>query len=82
MSLPHRYTDLAPWYHLLSAPADYAEEAGDIHQLVIERLPTARTMLELGSGGEIGLAAHVHDRIVDEDRVEARDQPDRAHVAD
>lgn len=51
MSLPHRYTDLAPWYHLLSAPADYAEEAGDIHRLVIERLPTARTMLELGSGG-------------------------------
>lgn len=25
--LPRLYTDLAPWFHLLTAPADYAEEA-------------------------------------------------------
>jgi SAM-dependent methyltransferase len=51
VTLPHRYTDLAPWFHLLTAPADYAEEAEDVRRLVVERLPTARTLLELGSGG-------------------------------
>lgn len=46
------YTDLAPWWHLLSAPADYAAAAA----FYWEALRTAcssppRALLELGSGG-------------------------------
>ena len=44
--------DLAPWWPLLSAPADYEEEAaffGDALSAAADRPP--RTVLELGSGG-------------------------------
>jgi hypothetical protein len=46
------YADLAPWFHLLTAPADYAGEA-DYYARVIDAVTgsTARTLLELGSGG-------------------------------
>lgn len=46
------YSDLAPWFHLLTAPADYAEEAEFYRKAIIsacDRQP--QTMLELGSGG-------------------------------
>lgn len=46
------YRELAPWFHLLTAPADYAEEAEftiDVVEGTIEG--PARTLLELGSGG-------------------------------
>ena len=46
------YESLAPWWPLLSAPADYAEEAaffGDALSAAADRPP--RTVLELGSGG-------------------------------
>ena len=46
------YDDLAEWWPLLSAPADYAEEAAFFRTLLdtaSERPP--RTVLELGSGG-------------------------------
>ena len=46
------YTDLAPWWPLLSAPEDYEEEAAIYANLIIEH--SARppdTVLELGSGG-------------------------------
>lgn len=46
------YSDLAPWFHLLTAPADYADEAGFVSRVVDEVVgPDARTLLELGSGG-------------------------------
>ena len=49
---PRLYTELADWFHLLTAPADYAEDA----QLYLDLLTDAggappRTLLELGSGG-------------------------------
>ncbi len=46
------YTELASWWHLLSAPEDYAEEAalyGGALQDACDGRP--RTLLELGSGG-------------------------------
>ena len=46
------YTDLAPWFHLLTAPEDYeleARHALDALTATISEPP--RTVLELGSGG-------------------------------
>ena len=48
---PHLYTDLAGWYHLLTAPHQYVEEAGLYRALIEELAPDARTILELGTGG-------------------------------
>lgn len=48
---PHLYTDLAPWWPLLSRPDDYEEEAGIFTRAILQTLPGAQTMLELGSGG-------------------------------
>ena len=45
------YGDLAPWFHLLTAPADYAAEAERYRSLIQGAVPDARTLLELGSGG-------------------------------
>ena len=45
------YGDLAKWFHLLSAPADYADEAADYQDLILQSCPVAGTLLELGSGG-------------------------------
>jgi hypothetical protein len=50
-SLPRLYTDLAPWFHLLTRPDEYAEEAGIFTRAIRDLIPTAHTMLELGSGG-------------------------------
>jgi SAM-dependent methyltransferase len=48
----HMYTDLAPWFHLLTHPSDYADEAGFVTRVVDEVVGAeARTLLELGSGG-------------------------------
>ena len=46
------YTDLAPWWHLLTAPADYAEAAA-FYWKVIKSASSSppHTILELGSGG-------------------------------
>jgi len=49
---PKLYSSLTSWWPLLSAPADYAEEAALYQRLLIaacQRPP--KTMLELGSGG-------------------------------
>lgn len=49
---PRLYSDLATWFHLLTAPEDYAEEADFYRKAILstcERPP--QTMLELGSGG-------------------------------
>jgi SAM-dependent methyltransferase len=45
------YGDLAPWFHLLTAPVDYAAEAARYRSLIQAEAPDARTLLELGSGG-------------------------------
>ena len=46
------YSELAPWFHLLTHPKDYAEEA-DFTARVIDAVAEgeAQTLLELGSGG-------------------------------
>ena len=48
----HMYSDLAPWFHLLTDPADYADEAAFTIAVVEATIEgEARTLLELGSGG-------------------------------
>ncbi|KAA0237183.1 class I SAM-dependent methyltransferase [bacterium] len=50
--LPRLYREFAPWFHLLTAPADYAEEAELYTKLAVEACDAPpRTLLELGSGG-------------------------------
>jgi SAM-dependent methyltransferase len=56
------YSDLAPWFHLLTAPADYAEEAAFVVSVVGSTAEgPARTLLELGSGGG-NTASHLKKR--------------------
>jgi SAM-dependent methyltransferase len=46
------YDELAEWWPLFSAPADYADEAALFARLLTEACdPPPRTVLELGSGG-------------------------------
>ncbi len=46
------YDELASWFHLLTAPADYAPEADLASRLFAENATgEVRTVLELGSGG-------------------------------
>ena len=45
------YHELAGWFHLLTAPEDYEEEAGALVRLIEGEAPGARTLLELGCGG-------------------------------
>jgi len=46
------YNDLASWWHLISDPADYAEEVAFFLPLLAEvTARSAPTLLELGSGG-------------------------------
>ena len=49
---PKLYRELASWFHLVTAPADYAEEADLYRRLLVEAADgPVRTVLELGSGG-------------------------------
>jgi trans-aconitate methyltransferase len=81
------YTDLAGWFHLLTAPEDYAEEAARYRELLDERGPV-RTVLELGSGGGNN-ASHLRawyeltltDRSPEMLAVSRRLNPDLEHVA-
>jgi len=51
-NLPILYTSLADWFHLLTAPEDYVEEAEFFYQVIIQKSDQpSRTLLELGSGG-------------------------------
>ncbi len=45
------YRELAAWFHLLTHPDDYAEEAATYAAIIRDALPGATTLLELGSGG-------------------------------
>ena len=55
------YGELAEWFHLLSPPGDYAEEAADYERFLLEACPDAVTLLELGSGGG-NTASHLKHR--------------------
>jgi len=63
------YNDLATWWPLLSAPAEYTEDADFYHQTLLETGQTPlHTMLELGSGGgnnAFHLKAYYHLTLVD-----------------
>lgn len=48
---PKLYAELADWFHLLTPPEEYVEEADQFRRLILEACPDARTVLELGSGG-------------------------------
>jgi trans-aconitate methyltransferase len=50
-SVPKLYTGLASWFHLLTHPADYAEEAAFVTATLDSADHSIRTVLELGSGG-------------------------------
>src|SRR5438132_7733494 len=46
------YTELASWFHLITAPEEYVEEADFYFQTILEASAAApETVLELGSGG-------------------------------
>lgn len=66
---PRLYDELAPWFHLLTAPEDYAEEAALYRRLLTEAFDgPIRTVLELGSGGGNNashLKAHFELTLVD-----------------
>jgi SAM-dependent methyltransferase len=66
---PRLYDELAAWFHLLTAPEDYAEEAELYRRLLIEACDVSpRTVLELGSGGGNNashLKAHFELTLVD-----------------
>jgi SAM-dependent methyltransferase len=49
---PRLYGELATWFHLLTAPEDYAEEAEIFRRIIADNCDgPALTVLELGSGG-------------------------------
>ena len=51
-ALPRLYVDLAPWYHLLTDPSEYVEEAAAYREALLSASEARpRTLLELGSGG-------------------------------
>ena len=52
LSSPRLYSDFASWFHLLTAPEDYAEEAEIYRQALLAACQSPpQTLLELGSGG-------------------------------
>ena len=52
MTVPRMYDEFAHWWPVLSAPEDYAEEAGLYRSALLESgTAPLRTVLELGSGG-------------------------------
>jgi SAM-dependent methyltransferase len=62
------YSDLAPWWPLLSAPEDYAEEAASFLSMMQLRSGERPALLELGSGGgnlASYLKAHVQATLTD-----------------
>ena len=45
------YNELADWWHMLSAPEEYAEEAQAFRAVVEKYRNNVKKVLELGSGG-------------------------------
>lgn len=51
-ALPHMYTDFAAWFHNITAPEEYAEEAEIYRRAILAAsCILVREVLELGSGG-------------------------------
>jgi SAM-dependent methyltransferase len=51
-ALPLLYDELAGWFHLLTAPEDYTDEAAAYRDAILAAAtPRPRTLLELGAGG-------------------------------
>jgi len=48
---PKLYDELASWFHLLSRPEDYSEEAEFAANLLMDAVGPVHTVLELGAGG-------------------------------
>jgi SAM-dependent methyltransferase len=49
---PKLYSEFAPWFHLLTAPSSYVEEAEFTRQVLTDSSSSAiETLLELGAGG-------------------------------
>src|SRR4030095_54311 len=50
---PRLYAEFASWFHLLTSPLSYAEEAQFAQKPLLEAIPAAplESVLELGSGG-------------------------------
>ena len=62
MESPKLYNELAEWWPLMSAPADYAEEASVYSDMLsASAVGPLRTVLELGSGGGNN-ASHMKSR--------------------
>lgn len=66
---PKLYGELANWFHLVTAPADYTDEAAFYIRLILEAsFKKPRTLLELGSGGgnnAFHLKRHLRCTLVD-----------------
>ena len=61
---PRLYSDLASWFHLLTAPHDYREEAEYYSTRIVEAAEgPVRTVLELGCGGGNN-ASHMKQRFM------------------
>lgn len=60
--MPLMYGELAAWFHLLSPPQDYREEATEVLALLEARVRPLSTTLELGAGGG-NLASHLTGRL-------------------
>lgn len=57
------YGDLAPWFHLLTPPMEYADEAAFTLELLREHfVGPLETLLELGAGGG-NMASHLKDAL-------------------
>ena len=77
------YSDLAPWFHLLTHPSDYWDEAAFVTRVVDEvALGEARTLLELGLGrgeqrlsSEGALRVHAHRSLVRHARAQSNVEP-------
>lgn len=80
------YETLAEWWPLISPVDDYRDEAELFKRLIERRVPRARTLLELGSGGgglfsettwvrlleRTGFSVEVVDEETDEERTPRR----------
>ena len=60
---PRLYGEFAPWFHLLTDPAEYAEDAQFYGDALVEACDgPLLTLLELGSGGG-NVASHLKQRL-------------------
>ena len=66
--VPKLYAEMAQWFHLLTPPEEYVEEAEVYRRILAAHQPQVRSVLELGSGGGNNashLKAHFEMTLVD-----------------